>query len=477
MSDMWSLGCILYELLTLKRAFFGECISGLFLHIMSGNYLEPSLTYSRETRLLLRYLLNTDPEQRYSAAMILQERILQPSLLKYMKVTDMDHIHINPHVRAAMVVGSPENGNNLHQYAQAHRTKRMPQLTGNLQNCQGPADTIWISPSKDSEMSDIGKVAQQSVLTQSQKETHVCKDTVQQITKRVQGIETSSTRRYLADQECTCEQEDNFRGSEKLNKFQQEEVVEFENFHDIQINNGITSETEVHQYDNEDERREKNCEREDLCERYVNDEMGRSETEGNYDEICKGYDQEVNHHIAYKNLSSQKQHFQNNYLPDKKMHSDKLGAKHISPYEKYINAPCYTVIDTGSPDKRQIENVEDLPHRLATDDANVENGQENDEQAVAKFMLGMATLRLQGISEKDSIFAKLEALRQFLELRLGEERMAAAYQEVYAAVNSAKTEIEDTDASALCLGDSVANVYLPLFLQLIHCELQQQRFI
>lgn len=37
-SDIWALGCVLYEMCTLKHAFDAESLNGLALKIMKGNY-------------------------------------------------------------------------------------------------------------------------------------------------------------------------------------------------------------------------------------------------------------------------------------------------------------------------------------------------------------------------------------------------------------------------------------------------------
>ncbi len=53
-SDVWALGCILYELVTLKHAFDAKNLCGLASKITKGRYPPVSEKYSRELRSLIR---------------------------------------------------------------------------------------------------------------------------------------------------------------------------------------------------------------------------------------------------------------------------------------------------------------------------------------------------------------------------------------------------------------------------------------
>jgi len=69
-ADIWALGCVLYELLTAKRAFDGEDIPEILAAVMKG---EPDWTALPETtpphvRFMLRRCLEKDPSRRFHAA-------------------------------------------------------------------------------------------------------------------------------------------------------------------------------------------------------------------------------------------------------------------------------------------------------------------------------------------------------------------------------------------------------------------------
>ncbi|XP_058490831.1 serine/threonine-protein kinase Nek8 isoform X2 [Solea solea] len=63
-SDIWALGCVLYELASLKRAFEAANLPALVLKIMSGTFAPISDRYSTELRQLILNMLNLDPSKR-----------------------------------------------------------------------------------------------------------------------------------------------------------------------------------------------------------------------------------------------------------------------------------------------------------------------------------------------------------------------------------------------------------------------------
>ena len=65
-SDVWSLGCILYELAMLRSPFKEEGLSlyGLFQNIARGEYPPIADVYSVELRNLTAAMLQLDPEAR-----------------------------------------------------------------------------------------------------------------------------------------------------------------------------------------------------------------------------------------------------------------------------------------------------------------------------------------------------------------------------------------------------------------------------
>jgi len=75
-SDIWSLGCILYELVTLKHAFDANSMKGLVLKILRGVYPSIPSHYSQNLKDLIAEMLQLDPNKRPSIKKILEKDFL-----------------------------------------------------------------------------------------------------------------------------------------------------------------------------------------------------------------------------------------------------------------------------------------------------------------------------------------------------------------------------------------------------------------
>ena len=75
-SDVWSLGCILYELCQLKPPFRGTSLKNLCINIQRGLYEPIMKFYSDELRNIIDLMLRTDPNMRPSTGQILKSKII-----------------------------------------------------------------------------------------------------------------------------------------------------------------------------------------------------------------------------------------------------------------------------------------------------------------------------------------------------------------------------------------------------------------
>lgn len=86
-SDIWSLGCILYELLTKNRPFEAANLCTLVTKITSQAPQPISHIYSNDMKNLVNLLLNKDPQQRPSITQILNVPLLKSRLVTFLDKT------------------------------------------------------------------------------------------------------------------------------------------------------------------------------------------------------------------------------------------------------------------------------------------------------------------------------------------------------------------------------------------------------
>ncbi|XP_060569853.1 serine/threonine-protein kinase Nek1-like isoform X6 [Ruditapes philippinarum] len=83
-SDVWSLGCVVYELATLKHAFEAGNMKNLVLKIIRGSYPPLSPKYSYELRNLIAQLFKRAPRDRPSINSILKKPIISQRIPKFL---------------------------------------------------------------------------------------------------------------------------------------------------------------------------------------------------------------------------------------------------------------------------------------------------------------------------------------------------------------------------------------------------------
>ena len=75
-SDIWSLGCVIYEMITFNPPFKAESMDGLYHKIMKGKYQKIPDKYSKDLSDILKLLLKVDPKERPSCDELLKNKII-----------------------------------------------------------------------------------------------------------------------------------------------------------------------------------------------------------------------------------------------------------------------------------------------------------------------------------------------------------------------------------------------------------------
>ncbi|XP_044054578.1 serine/threonine-protein kinase Nek1 isoform X2 [Siniperca chuatsi] len=110
-SDIWALGCVLYEMCTLKHAFEAGNMKNLVLKIIRGSYPPVSVHYSQELRSLLAQLFKRNPRERPSVSSVLDkpylasriERFLTPQII----AQEFHHTFLHKQPKLGVVRGPP----------------------------------------------------------------------------------------------------------------------------------------------------------------------------------------------------------------------------------------------------------------------------------------------------------------------------------------------------------------------------------
>jgi serine/threonine protein kinase len=84
-SDVWGLGCVIYEMCNLRHAFDAQSLNGLAMKIMKGAYPPTTPFYSKGLRDLISRMLIVNPAQRPSLVEILNTPFVRRHVVLYLR--------------------------------------------------------------------------------------------------------------------------------------------------------------------------------------------------------------------------------------------------------------------------------------------------------------------------------------------------------------------------------------------------------
>lgn len=82
-SDIWSLGCVLYEMVTLKPPFQASDMQSLYKKVVKGLYQPIPDHFSNDMRVILNLMLLTDQKVRPSSFEIMENPVFKKRAYKY----------------------------------------------------------------------------------------------------------------------------------------------------------------------------------------------------------------------------------------------------------------------------------------------------------------------------------------------------------------------------------------------------------
>ena len=110
-SDIWSLGCLCYELLMLKTPFRAESMEALYRKVMKGKYPEINKKYSNKFDTVISYMLELKPENRPTTQQILNMPEIQQKI-RELNIFSLDNDEIKTELNNRINSGKSRSSNN-----------------------------------------------------------------------------------------------------------------------------------------------------------------------------------------------------------------------------------------------------------------------------------------------------------------------------------------------------------------------------
>ena len=120
-TDIWSLGCILYEMCALKRPFSARDANQLFVKVLRGSFQPIPAIYSKNLKNLVNSMLKTNPSERITTGQILRLPFIRNKLKMKLQESENKLNSVNIIVTDANKQPSP-----LAQIAPKHPVTKSP---------------------------------------------------------------------------------------------------------------------------------------------------------------------------------------------------------------------------------------------------------------------------------------------------------------------------------------------------------------
>ena len=109
-SDIWSLGCVTFEMLALRPPFRAENMDKLYNKVIKGEYGKISDRYSDDIKEIIKLLLKVNPKERPSCAQILNHELIKKRLEFFQAQTGFeDDLDTNDETVLLKTIKIPKN--------------------------------------------------------------------------------------------------------------------------------------------------------------------------------------------------------------------------------------------------------------------------------------------------------------------------------------------------------------------------------